>query len=72
MNRGIIGAIVALVVAVIIAAGSWYTVDQTERGVLLRYGAVVGTAQPGLGFKSRLMDTVEKVSVKTTTSRGTR
>jgi regulator of protease activity HflC (stomatin/prohibitin superfamily) len=67
MNRGIIGAIVALVIAVIIAAGSWYTVDQTERGVLLRYGAVVGTAQPGLGFKVPLMDTVEKVSVKTAT-----
>jgi regulator of protease activity HflC (stomatin/prohibitin superfamily) len=67
MSRGIIGAIVALVIAVIIAAGSWYTVDQTERGVLLRYGAVVGTAQPGLGFKVPLMDTVEKVSVKTTT-----
>lgn len=67
MNRGIIGAIVALVIAVIIAAGSWYTVDQTERGVLLRYGAVIGTAQPGLGFKVPLMDSVEKVSVKTTT-----
>ena len=35
MNRGIIGAIVAVVVILIIAAGSWYTVDQTERGVLL-------------------------------------
>ncbi|MBX9648716.1 MAG: prohibitin family protein [Xanthobacteraceae bacterium] len=67
MNRGIIGAIVAVVVIGIIAAGSWYTVDQTERAVLLRYGAVVGTAQPGLGFKVPLMDTVEKVSVKTTT-----
>jgi regulator of protease activity HflC (stomatin/prohibitin superfamily) len=67
MNRGIIGAIVAVFVIAIIAAGSWYTVDQTERGVLLRYGAVIGTAQPGLGFKIPLMDTVEKVSVKTTT-----
>jgi regulator of protease activity HflC (stomatin/prohibitin superfamily) len=67
MSRGIIGAIVALVIAVIIAAGSWYTVDQTERGVLLRNGAMIGTAQPGLGFKVPLMDTVEKVSVKTTT-----
>jgi len=67
MNRGIIGAIVAIVIAIIIAAGSWYTVDQTERGVRLRYGAVIGTAQPGLGFKVPLMDTVEKVSVKTTT-----
>ena len=67
MNRGIIGTIVAVVIIGIIAAGSWYTVDQTERAVLLRYGAVVGTAQPGLGFKVPLMDTVEKVSVKTAT-----
>jgi regulator of protease activity HflC (stomatin/prohibitin superfamily) len=67
MNRGIIGAIAVLVVVGIIAAGSWYTVDQTERGVLLRYGAVTGIAQPGLGFKIPLVDSVEKVSVKTTT-----
>ena len=67
MNRGIIGALVAVFVLALIAAGSWYTVDQTERGVLLRNGAVVGTAQPGLGFKIPLMDTVEKVSVKTAT-----
>src|SRR6476620_8071531 len=67
MNRGIIGTIAAIVVVLIIAAGSWYTVDQTERGVRLRYGAVVGTAQPGLGFKIPLIDTVEKVSVKTST-----
>jgi regulator of protease activity HflC (stomatin/prohibitin superfamily) len=67
MNRGIIGALAAIVVVLIIAAGSWYTVDQTERGVLLRYGAVIGTAQPGLGFKIPLIDGVEKVSVKTAT-----
>ena len=60
-------AVAALIVIAVIAAGSWYTVDQTERGVRLRYGAVIGTAQPGLGFKVPLMDTVEKVSVKTTT-----
>jgi SPFH domain / Band 7 family len=65
--QGIIGAIVAIVVVVIIAAGSWYTVDQTERGVKLRYGATIGTAQPGLGFKIPLIDSVEKVSVKTIT-----
>ena len=53
--------------SLIIAAGSWYTVDQTERGVLLRYGAVIGTAQPGLGFRIPLIDSVEKVSVKTFT-----
>jgi len=67
MNRGIIGVVVALIVILIIAGGSWYTVDQTERGVLLRNGAVIGTAQPGLGFKLPLFDSVEKMSVKTTT-----
>ena len=35
--------------------------------MLLAHGAVVGTAQPGLGFKIPLIDTVEKVSVKTST-----
>lgn len=68
MNNGIIAAIVAAVAVVAaIVFGSWYTVDQTERGVLLRTGAVIGTAQPGLGFKVPLIDTVEKVSVKTIT-----
>ena len=47
--------------------GSWFTVDQTERGVRLRNGAVIGVAQPGLGFKVPLIDTVEKISVRTTT-----
>lgn len=47
--------------------GSWYTVDQTERGVLLRNGGVVGTAQPGLGFKMPMIDSVQKVSVRTAT-----
>src|ERR1700731_2574263 len=67
MTRGIVGAAIVGLVALIIVLGSWYTVDQTERGVLLRNGAVVGTAQPGLGFKVPLIDSVEKISVRTAT-----
>ncbi|MBR0756329.1 prohibitin family protein [Bradyrhizobium jicamae] len=67
MNRGIIAAAAIGLVVIAGILGSWYTVDQTERGVLLRYGAVVGVAQPGLGFKLPLVDSVEKVSVKTAT-----
>lgn len=63
---GIVGAFVFLFGMTIIF-GSWYTVDQTERGVLLRNGAVIGTAQPGLGFKMPMIDGVEKVSVRTST-----
>ena len=69
MNRGIIAAAAAAIglVALIAVLGSWYTVDQTERAVLLRNGAVVGTAQPGLGFKIPFIDSVEKISVRTST-----
>src|SRR6202165_5926922 len=67
MIKGIAGAAIAGIVVLVALLGSWYTVDQTERGVLLRNGAVIGTAQPGLGFKLPLIDSVEKVSVKTST-----
>src|SRR3954464_3828945 len=67
MTRGIMGPAVVALVALIAVLGSWYTVDQSERGVLLRTGAVIGTAQPGLGFKMPIIDTVEKISVKTIT-----
>ena len=67
MSRGLVGGVLALIVVCMIVLGSWYTVDQTERGVLLRNGAVIGTAQPGLGFKLPMFDSVQKVSVKTTT-----
>jgi regulator of protease activity HflC (stomatin/prohibitin superfamily) len=67
MNRGIIAAAVLGVIAIVALLGSWYTVDQTERAVLLRNGAVVGTAQPGLGFKIPFIDSVEKISVRTLT-----
>src|SRR3981081_717993 len=67
MTRGIVGAAIVGLIALILVLGSWYTVDQTERGVLLRNGAVIGTAQAGLGFKIPLIDSVEKISVKTST-----
>lgn len=47
-----------------IILGSWYTIDEGERGVILRYGAVAGVAQPGLGFKIPLIDSVVRVSVQ--------
>jgi len=47
-----------------IVLGSWYTIDEGERGVILRYGAVAGVAQPGLGFKIPVIDSVVRVSVQ--------
>lgn len=43
---------------------SWFTIDQGDRGVILRYGAVSHTADPGLGFKVPWIDSVVLVSVQ--------
>ncbi len=56
-----------ILAVVVIAYGSWFTVDQGERGVHLRNGRIVGTAAPGMGFKVPLMDKIVKISTQTHT-----
>lgn len=65
------GRIIAAVIGIFIflaastvVFGSWYTIDQGERGVLLRNGAITTTAEPGLGFKMPWVDSVVKISVQ--------
>lgn len=63
----IVPSVVFGVVAIAILSvvfGSWYTIDQGERGVILRYGAISGTAEPGLGFKLPLIDSIIRISVQ--------
>ena len=52
------------VLLLIVLMGSWYTVNETERGVLLRNGALVGVVEPGLSFKIPLIETVKRISVQ--------
>lgn len=66
-GKGILGIIVlsfGFLFGLTIVFGSWYTVDEGERGVLLRNGAVSGTADPGLGFKVPIVDSIVRVSVQ--------
>jgi regulator of protease activity HflC (stomatin/prohibitin superfamily) len=62
----VISALVALF-ALTVVLGSWYTIDQTQRGVLLRNGAFVAVVQPGLHFKWPWIETVEKIDMQTHT-----
>jgi regulator of protease activity HflC (stomatin/prohibitin superfamily) len=62
---GIGGAVVVGLIALTVIGGSFYTVDQGERGVILRNGAVVGTAEPGLGFKLPIVDSIREINVQT-------
>jgi regulator of protease activity HflC (stomatin/prohibitin superfamily) len=62
---GVLGLFALLFLMII--SGSWYTIDQTQRGVLLRNGAFIEVEQPGLHFKLPLIETVYKVDVQTHT-----
>lgn len=54
-------------IGLLIMFGSWYTIDQTQRGILLRNGAYVMTVQPGLNFKWPWIETVYKIDMQTHT-----
>ena len=62
---GVVGAILMLI-GLTIAWGAWYTVGQNERGVLLRWGAMVDSnVAPGLHWKTPWVDSYDTVSVAT-------
>ncbi len=60
MNAIVGGTFATLIgiTALTVIGGSWYTVDEGYRGVALRNGAVIGTSEPGLGFKMPIIDSV--------------
>src|SRR5580658_878754 len=60
-----VGLAIFAIFGLTIFFGSWYTVDQTERGVLLRNGAFVEVVQPGLHFKTPWIESVYKVDMQT-------
>ncbi len=60
----IVSGLVVLAVLYVISS-AYYTVAQGERGVITRFGAVTGTAEPGLGFKVPLITKVNPISVQT-------
>jgi regulator of protease activity HflC (stomatin/prohibitin superfamily) len=62
-----VGLIIGLFVMTIVF-GSWYQIDERERGVILRNGAVTGEASPGLAFKLPIVDSVVRVPLDTKTA----
>ena len=54
----------AVLAALVVLFSTAYTIDEGERGVILRLGRIVGEAGPGLHFKIPFINTVEKISVQ--------
>lgn len=61
--RGLAYGVIALIVAAWLVSG-FYTIDAQDRGVKLRFGAVVGNVGPGLGWHLPWpIASIEKVNV---------
>ena len=62
--KSALSAVIALI-ALSVLMSSWYTVDEGERMVILRNGAAIDTAEPGLHFKIPVIDRAVPISVQT-------
>lgn len=65
--RSIIGLLFAGIIGVItlgVIGGSFYTVDEGEKAVILRNGAVTGIATPGFHWKAPFVDSTHDVSLR--------
>ena len=67
MNLKLIALSTAGVIGLFGFFSSYYTIDEGEEGVVLRYGKVVRLAGSGLHFKMPFMESVEKISIRTQT-----
>lgn len=63
--KKLIGGGALAVLLMIVLMGGVYTIDETDRGVILRNGRAVGIASPGLNFKIPFIDKVQRISVQT-------
>jgi len=61
----LIGLGITGVIALVLVLMTSYTIDEGERGVILRTGAVVGVAEPGWHVKIPFIDSVVDMSVRT-------
>lgn len=65
MSRLVLIAIGAvLLISLMFVNDTYYTIDEGERGVVLRAGSVNHVAEPGLNFKFPIIDSVVRISVQ--------
>ena len=63
ISGGLVLGIITILAIIWVGSG-FYTVDEQERGVVLRFGkAMEGVVMPGLHWNPRLVDTVTKINV---------
>jgi len=63
----IVVLVIVLILAIILLANSIRVVKQYERGVVLRFGRLIGTRDPGLRFIIPAVDVLHRVSLRIVT-----
>lgn len=69
ISKTAVGAVLLCALLLMVTMGSWFQIDQGERGVVLRNGKLHSVAEPGLGFKLPFIDEVARISVRDHTRR---
>lgn len=60
----LVGGFAILLAAIAFSASPFFTVEQGEAGVVMRFGKVVSVAPPGLNWKLPVMDRVQLMSTR--------
>lgn len=63
-----VSIIATVLILFVIFMGTYFTVDQGERGIVLRFGAFQRIAEPGLNFKMPFFESVHTISLQTQVS----
>lgn len=61
----LLAAIIVIILGLSVVFGSWFTVDEGARAVVLRNGAFARVSGPGLNFKLPIVESVEEFEVRT-------
>ena len=64
ITKKTVGFVIFAVVFLILAAGSFYTVDTGERGVVLRLGKLTNVVGEGMNVKAPFIDDIYKISIR--------
>ncbi|MDR0866911.1 MAG: prohibitin family protein [Planctomycetota bacterium] len=64
-EKWMVGGVSGIFLVAVIIGGSFYSVNQGERAVLLRFGKVVSDEGAGLHFKMPLIETAKFISTRT-------
>jgi regulator of protease activity HflC (stomatin/prohibitin superfamily) len=65
----VVSTVIAILLVVVGGFGTFYQIDEGERGVILRNGSIIGVAEPGLGMKIPVITSIVGLSVRDHTYR---